>query len=105
MGYDLSLTVPVMHNVYVDLQGMTYNINRLLRETRWVGLKLKDLNGFTAAEAATVLRDVFADWNNNPERYRAVEISDWGSLSACQNWLFEILNRLDEYPDAIFEVS
>lgn len=105
MGYDLSLTVPVMHDVDVPLDGMTYNINRLLAETRWVGLKLRDLNGFTCAEVAMVLNDVLTDWVNDPMRYIIIQVPDWGSLANCTKWGLQMLKVCRKYPDAILEVS
>lgn len=105
MGYDLSLTLPVMENVVVPIDGMTYNINRLLAETRWVGLKLKDLHGFTGADAATVLKDVYEDWHADPESYRIFEVSDWGSLDACLRWVIITITILEMHPRGILEVS
>jgi hypothetical protein len=105
MGYDISLTVPIMYDVDVEVAGMTYNINRLLTETRWVGLKLRDLNGFTANEVSVILADVLIDWAARPEYFRQYEVSDWGSLAACTAWAKEVITKLLNYPTAIVNIT
>lgn len=112
MVYNLHVEIPGdwpkgLHTRRLRNDNFTYNINALLRPTRWVDLTLRDLDGMHVWDAALVLNDVHEDWSESPRFFSQFAISSWGSLHDCMMFVDNLAAELRvEYDESgILRVS
>ena len=99
MSYDLYIDTYDGVAIWSDSlhhSNITYNINRLLRETTWVGLTLKDMDGLPVDDVIRLLLDVAKQWRDDSDHFKQFEVAEWGSLAQCMVWIqgltYEMLN-------------
>lgn len=105
MSYHLRIDHPLnLKDLRHD--NVTYNINRLLMETSWVGLKLHMLDGLLVWDAAMLLDDIYLEWGERPHYFQQFQVKDWGNLLQCRQWIAGLVCELHQYPsDAVLKVS
>lgn len=112
MGYDLHVEIPGDWPKGLRVRSLrndnfTWNINALLKPTKWVGLTLRHLDGMPVWDAGQVLDEVYLEWGEKPRFFQQFEVVSWGKLSDCsafvQGLAAELFLEYDE--TALLRVS
>lgn len=92
------------NGVAVFDQNYTHNCNRMIRTAGfndWV-----PDNPMPAREMHALLRTVLAEFDDNPDRYRAMNPPNkWGDFDSLRDVLREMADQCELWPDGHWEIS
>lgn len=92
---------------YADLN-ITHNCNKMamLHKNAYEAIWGGSTEGYDKAwKVIPVVESLLTDMVLNSEKYKLVEVKDWGSYNDFLLWLINLLEELRKYPHAIIETS
>lgn len=87
MSYDIEIIVDHAdgYRSTFDVGNMTYNVSRMTLEA--VGQRLSFFDGMDCETACPFLAELWQVMKRDPDRFRRVEVSDWGSYDNFMPYL------------------
>lgn len=96
MSYDIEIVIhhPDGYSTTVDVGNMTYNVARMMIPA--CGVSFSWMDGMTVKRALPIIRHAWREMKRDPDRYIALEVTDWGAYSDFMPWFtrFYVLCRL-----------